>query len=172
MRRKSVGVLCAGALVCALAACSSSPDASVRDGSPGGQRIPYWVKGMTPHEVAGRLHVTIPAQATDLRAAYQKGFQDDGLLLAFTLPTPDTKAFVGKLAPASPLSHRASPLPSAKDVKPTTPFAHLGLSEPEGLADVTEGPVCSPCQGELNSLAVALHPLDAQHSQVYLRGVD
>ncbi|MFJ9863136.1 hypothetical protein [Streptomyces sp. NPDC101165] len=119
------------------------------------------------------MNVTIPARATDLRAAYQKGFQDDGLLLAFTLPKADTEAFVRKLDPDSPLSHRAAPLSSAGKGKPkTTPFAHLGLKEPEALADVTEGPVCTPCRGDLNWLNAALHPLDAQHSRVYLSGAD
>ncbi|MYS42841.1 hypothetical protein [Streptomyces sp. SID8499] len=118
------------------------------------------------------MRTTIPARATDVRAAYQKGFQDDGLLLAFTLPKEDTEAFVRELRPDSPLSHRAHALSSAGDGEPTTPFAHLGLPEPEALADVTEGPVCAPCQGDLNSLSAAVHPIDAQHSRVYLRGVD
>lgn len=169
-----VGALCAGALVGSLSACSASStpspsgNPSVRDGL----NVPYWAPGATPEKVAGDLHITIPPNATDRRAAYQKGFQDDGLLLAFTLPTADTEPFLKKLAPENPLSHRAKPLPSADDVKPTTPFAHLGLKEPETLPDVTEGPVCGPCQGDLNSLSVAVHPIDSRHSRVYLRGVD
>ena len=183
--RRSVGLftvlvdaLCAGALVCSLSACSSSSTASpsrspsVRDGGGNGQRVPYWVEGTTPEEVAGRLHITIPAKATDHRAAYQKGFQDDGLLLAFTLPNAETGPFLRELAPDNPLSHRAKPLPSAGKVKPATPFSHLGLKEPETLPDVTEGPVCAPCKGDLNSLSVAVHPIDTQHIRVYLRGVD
>ncbi|MFI2640892.1 hypothetical protein [Streptomyces sp. NPDC018610] len=118
------------------------------------------------------MDTMVPSQATDVRAAYQKGFQDDGLLLAFTLPEGDAEAFVRGLRPDSPLSHRSRPLASAGDGEPAAPFAHLGLPEPEALADVTEGPVCTPCEDDLNSLTIALHPLDAQHSRVYLRGVD
>ncbi|MFQ6143476.1 hypothetical protein ACLMNJ_10410 [Streptomyces seoulensis] len=150
-------------LGCALGACSAEP---------AGRRVPYWVEGTTPAQVARRMDTAVPAGATDVRAARQKGFQDDGLLLAFTLPRGDTEAFVRELRPDSPLGHRARPLASAGDGEPAAPFAHLGLPEPEALADVTEGPVCTPCRGELNSLAVAVHPLDAQHSRVYLRGVD
>ncbi|MEU7472802.1 hypothetical protein AB0A94_30495 [Streptomyces sp. NPDC044984] len=174
-----VGALCAGTLLCALTACSpsssptsSSKETATRDEADGGQRVPYWIKGVTPEEVAERLHVTVPAGATDRRAAHQKGFQDDGLLLAFTLPGTDTGEFVEDLAPENPLSHRKAPLPSAAEVEQTTPFTRLGLKEPETLADVTEGPVCAPCQGDLDSLFVAVHPVDAQHSRVYLRGVD
>ncbi|MFI1166887.1 hypothetical protein ACH4UM_25630 [Streptomyces sp. NPDC020801] len=117
------------------------------------------------------MNLKVPAEATDLRAAYQRRFQDDGVLLAFTLPTTDVKGFIRKLDPENPLSHRAHPLPSANKGKPPiTPFAHLGLKEPEALADVTEGPVCLPCDGELNWLNIAVHPLDAQHSRVYLSG--
>ncbi|MFF6994763.1 hypothetical protein ACFY93_07345 [Streptomyces sp. NPDC008313] len=171
-----VGVLCAGVLVCSLSACSSSVpspssrEGAARGGADSGGRVPRW-EATTPEQVAERLHVTIPSRATDRRAACQKGFQDDGLLLVFTLTEADSRTFVEELDPEDPLSHRV-PLPSAGVVKPTTPFAHLGLKEPEALTDVTEGPVCAPCDGDLNSLAIAAHPVDAHHSLVYLRGVD
>ncbi|MQY35078.1 hypothetical protein SRB17_30500 [Streptomyces sp. RB17] len=142
----------------------------MREGSEGGRRIPYWVEGTTPAQVARRMKVTIPARASDLRAAYQRGFQDDGVLLAFTLPKADTKAFIHKLAPESPLLHRNAPVTTGKGQSPTTPFAHLGLKEPGTLADVTEGPVCTACEGDLNWLNIAVHPVDAQHDQVYLTG--
>lgn len=142
----------------------------MREGSAGGRRIPYWVEGTTPAQVARDMNVTIPARATDLRAAYQRGFQDDGVLLAFTLPKADTKAFIAKLGPESSLLHRNAPLTSGTGQSPTTPFAHLGLKEPETLADVTEGPVCTVCEGDLNWLNIAVHPVDAQHDQVYLHG--
>ncbi|MEV6698971.1 hypothetical protein AB0M68_17545 [Streptomyces sp. NPDC051453] len=125
---------------------------------------------MTPAEAGDQMHVPIPDEATDRRAAHQNGFQDDGLLLAFTVPTARVDAFLTRLAPEQPLTHRAEAL--TRSVKPMTPFAHLGLKEPETLADVRGGPVCAPCAGELNSLEVAVHPLDAQRSRVYLRGVD
>ncbi|MEW2131767.1 hypothetical protein [Streptomyces sp. NPDC005435] len=161
--------LCSGFLLCALSACSSSPTAAP---SRGGNGVPHWVPKTTPQEVADRLHVAVPPKATDLRAAYQDGPQDDGLLLAFVLPGAETPAFLKELAPENPLSHRAEPLLSADEVKPATPFARLGLKEPEALPDVTEGPVCGPCEDDLNSLSVSVHPLDAQRDQVYLRGVD
>ncbi len=66
--------------------------------------------------------------------------------------------------------HRDAPVTSGKGHTPTTPFAHLGLKEPETLADVTEGPVCTVCDGELDWLNVAVHPIDAQRDQVYLSG--
>ncbi|MEU9439486.1 hypothetical protein AB0D42_00870 [Streptomyces sp. NPDC048304] len=116
------------------------------------------------------MNVTIPAQAADLRAAYQRGFQDDNVLLAFTLPKSDTRAFIRKLDLESPLLHRDVPVTSGKGQSPTTPFAHLGLKEPETLADVTEGPVCTVCDGDLNWLNIAVHPIDAQRDQVYLSG--
>ncbi|RVU16992.1 hypothetical protein EOT10_35125 [Streptomyces antnestii] len=116
------------------------------------------------------MHVHLPTEATDRRAAHQKGFQDDGLLLAFTLPNSRVDAFLAELAPEHELTRRAEPL--QKSVKPMTPFAHLGLKEPETLADVRSGPVCAPCASELNSLDVTVHPLDARSSRVYLRGVD
>ncbi|MEU2711170.1 hypothetical protein [Streptomyces sp. NPDC007205] len=116
------------------------------------------------------MNVTLPARAADLRAAYQRGFQDDGVLLAFTLPNADTKAFIRKLRPESPLLHRNTPVTSGREQSPTTPFAHLGLKEPETLADVTEGPVCTVCDGNLNWLNIAVHPINAQRNQVYLSG--
>jgi hypothetical protein len=90
------------------------------------------------------------------------------MLLAFTLPKADVEELIRELDPASPLKHRALPVPSAGKGKPSIrPFAHLGLKEPDALADVTEGSVCLPCKGELNWLNIAVHPLDARNSQVY-----
>ncbi|MER7198071.1 MULTISPECIES: hypothetical protein [unclassified Streptomyces] len=159
------GALCLSACV-VLTACSggTARDADART------QVPHWKPGVTAADVGDQMHVRIPAEATDRHAAYQNGFQDDGLLLAFTVPTARVGAFLSGLAPEQELTHRAKPL--AQTVKPTTPFAHLGLKEPETLADVRSGPVCAPCAGELNSLEVAVHPVDAQHSRVYLRGVD
>ncbi|MFI9777700.1 hypothetical protein ACIHCV_23805 [Streptomyces sp. NPDC051956] len=165
VRRATVGALCLSAFA-VLTACSSG---TAHDADPHRQ-VPNWKSGVTPADIGDRMHVRIPTEATDRRAAYQNGFQDDGLLLAFTLRTARVDAFLSGLAPEQELTHRAEPL--AETVKPTTPFAHLGLKEPETLADVRGGPVCAPCAGELNSLEVAVHPIDAQRSRVYLRGVD
>lgn len=105
-----LGVLCA-ALLCALASCSSpDPDSSVR-GSGRGKRIPYWVPGKTPTQVARSMNVTIPARAADLRAAYQRGFQDDNVLLAFTLPKSDTRAFIRSWISRAPCCTGMPPSP-------------------------------------------------------------
>lgn len=52
-----------------------------------GRQVPYWMDGVTVESVAKTLQVQMPSTATDAKAAYQKGFQDDGLLLSFVLPT-------------------------------------------------------------------------------------
>jgi hypothetical protein len=173
MRATFLVVLCA-TLVCSLVACSSTVErSSVRDGAEGGRQVPYWVEGTTPARVAQRMNLSIPPRAADVRAAQQRGFQDDGLLLAFTLPEAETEALIRELDPDTPLTHRARPLASVDKRKPpTTPFAHLGLPEPEALADVTEGPVCLPCQGDLDWLNIAVHPLGTRLNRVYLSGAD
>lgn len=154
-----------------ITACSGGGTGAGRDaGADTRRHVPAWKSGVTPAEVGELMHVSIPDEATDRRAAYQNGFQDDGLLLAFTVPTARVGAFLTGLAPEQPLTHRAEAL--TRSVKPMTPFARLGLKEPETLADVRGGPVCAPCAGELNSLEVAVHPVDARRSRVYLRGVD
>jgi hypothetical protein len=96
----------------------------------------------------------VPASATGAEAAHQKGFQDDGLLLAFVLPTGEVGVFIPQLASERPLRTREQPIAGA--VKPTTPFAHLGLPEPESVADVREGQVCAPCRWDLNSPHVSV----------------
>ncbi|MFB7710621.1 hypothetical protein [Streptomyces sp. NPDC056105] len=154
-----------------ITACSGGGAGAGRDaGADTRRQVPTWKSGVTPAEVGELMHVPMPDEATDRRGAYQNGFQDDGLLLAFTVPTARVDAYLVRLAPEQPLTHRAKAL--AQSVKPMTPFAHLGLKEPETLADVRGGPVCAPCAGELNSLEVAVHPIDARRSRVYLRGVD
>ncbi len=173
-RRGRCAVLAGGAAVLAglMAGCGG---ATAHDGardaprSPGRQ-VPYWLDGAAPPAVAQQLHVAVPATATEVRAAHQKGFQDDGLLLAFVLPSSEVDGFVAQLAPERPLRTRQEPVAGA--VKPTTPFAHLGLPEPESLPDVREGQVCAPCQGDLNSLDVAVARAGEGTSRVYLRGTD
>ncbi|MFJ1581423.1 hypothetical protein [Streptomyces sp. NPDC088182] len=151
----------------ALASCSTAPA-----GDAAGARglVPDWAGDATPASVSEQLGVEIPATATDRRAAYQNGLQDDGLLLAFSLSTSEVDAFVTGLAPQGELTRREKPLRTS--VTPTTPFSHLGLAEPETLPDVQEGQICAPCEGQLNSLQIAVHPLDDRASRVYLRGVD
>ncbi|MFE5852101.1 hypothetical protein ACFQ61_02585 [Streptomyces sp. NPDC056500] len=131
---------------------------------------PTWDADATPQKVSAQLHVKVPHGAGDLRAARHEGFQDDGLLLAFTLPNSKVDEFLDQLAPDAPLRQRDEP--RTHQTSPLAPFSHLGLKEPESLAEVREGQVCAPCGGELDSLRVAVHRLDATSSRIYLRGVD
>ncbi|NBM19022.1 hypothetical protein [Streptomyces sp. GC420] len=169
-QKRAMPTLGATALICligpALAACSAAGSgAADRTGS-----VPQWDDKATPATVSRQMDIELPAKATDPRAARQNGFQDDGLLLAFTLPTSETDAFVEQLKPERELRERDKP--RENPAKPMTPFSHLGLPEPESLPDVREGQVCAPCGGDLNSLVVAVHRLDDSNSRVYLRGVD
>ncbi|MFE4914910.1 hypothetical protein ACFRCX_25730 [Streptomyces sp. NPDC056652] len=167
--RLTRGVLALGVAVVlgpVLASCSTATNG----GSAGARgRVPSWDEDATPASVSKQPGVEIPAAATDRRAAYQNGFQDDGLLPAFSLSTSEVEAFVTGPAPQGELTRREKPL--RKSVKPTTPFSHLGLAEPETLPDVQEGQIRAPCEGRLNSLQIAVHPLDDRAGRVYLRGV-
>ncbi|MFJ3201691.1 hypothetical protein [Streptomyces sp. NPDC086989] len=131
---------------------------------------PHWEEGATVVSVAQTLQVQVPATATDARAARHKGFQDDGLILAFVLPTDEVDGFLDRLRPERPL--RLGEKPWAGEGEPATPFAHLGLPEPESLANVREGQVCAPCKDELDWLKVAVARADDRSSRVYLHGVD
>ncbi|MER5809730.1 hypothetical protein ABT143_16285 [Streptomyces sp. NPDC002033] len=135
-----------------------------------GRQVPYWMDGATVESVAKALQVQLPSTATEAKAAYQKGFQDDGLLLSFVLPTGAVDGFLTQLKPERPLRLREQPF--VGEGKTTTPFSHVGLPEPDSLAGVREGVVCAPCKGELNSLEVAVARIDDHSSRVYLSGVD
>ncbi|MFE2283304.1 hypothetical protein ACFXDJ_03915 [Streptomyces sp. NPDC059443] len=135
-----------------------------------GRQVPYWMDGVTVESVANALHVQMPSTATEAKAAYQKGFQDDGLLLSFVLPTAAVDGFLTQLKPERPLHLREQPF--VGEGKATTSFSHLGLPEPDSLAGVREGVVCAPCKGDLNALEVAVARVDDNSSRVYLRGVD
>lgn len=179
MARAVVGAVLGGVLLGgAIVGCSSG--AAGGSGGSGGERggrdlgrgqDSAWDEKATPTSVSEAMGVTVPEGAADPRAAYRHGFQDDGLLLAFTLPTADVDAFVATLRPEEELLTRAAP--RKKVATPTTPFSRLGLPEPETLGDVREGQVCAPCGGDLNALTVAVHRLDGgDSSRVYLRAVD
>lgn len=137
--------------------------------SPGPQ-VPYWIDAATVESVAATLQVRIPPTATETKAAHQKGFQDDGLLLSFVLPADAVDGFLAQLQPERPLRLREQPFVGEGEA--TTPFAHLGLPEPDSLAGVREGTVCAPCKGDLNTLEVAVARVDEHKSRVYLSGVD
>lgn len=126
--------------------------------------------GVTVESVARTLQVQVPSTATEAEAAHQKGFQDDGLLLSFVLPTDAVDGFLTQLKPERPLRLRQEPL--VGEGKKTTPFSHLGLPEPDSLAGVREGVVCAPCKGDLNALEVAVARVDDHSIRVYLSGVD
>ncbi|MCF3106511.1 hypothetical protein IPZ58_33835 [Streptomyces roseoverticillatus] len=172
-RRRGRRAALAGAVAVLAGLVAGCGGATAHDGardaprSPGRQ-VPYWLDDAAPPAVAQQLHVAVPAAATEVKAAHQKGFQDDGLLLAFVLPSGEVDGFVAQLAPERPLRTRQEPVAGA--VKPMTPFAHLGLPEPESLPGVREGQVCAPCQGDLNFLHVAVTRAGEGTSRVYLRG--
>lgn len=143
-------------------------------GTPAADRsagpVSQWVDGATVDSVAKTLHVQLPAAATEAKAGHLEGLQDDGLIMAFVLPTGEVDKFVGQLKPEEPLSLREQPL--ARNTNPSTPFSHLGLPEPDLLARVREGQVCAPCEDNLNWLKVAVAQVDDRTSRVYLSGVD
>ncbi|WP_329111996.1 hypothetical protein [Streptomyces sp. NBC_01353] len=128
------------------------------------------MEGATAESVARMLHVQVPAAATETKAAHLQGLQDDGLIMAFALPTGEVDKFVAQLKPEEPLSLREQPLP--RNTNPSTPFSHLGLPEPDLLAGVSEGQVCAPCEDNLNWLKVAVAQVDDRTSRVYLIGAD
>jgi hypothetical protein len=150
-----------------LGGCTAETESGAADRT---SEVPDWDDKATPATVSRQMNVDLPSKAADIRAARQNGFQDDGLLLAFTVPTSGVNGFVERLRPERELRQRDEPRESV--AKPMTPFSHLGLPEPESLPDVREGQVCAPCGGDLNSLAVAVHRLDDSQSRVYLRAVD
>ncbi|WP_449484204.1 hypothetical protein [Streptomyces avidinii] len=122
---------------------------------------------MSVETVARQLRVEVPAEASEARAARQEGFQDEGLLLAFVLPSDVVDGFLAGLKPVA-----ARALPFAGERTPVAPFAHLGLPEPDSLPGVRKAQVCAPCEGELDALHVAVAQVDERLSRVYLKGVD
>lgn len=150
-----------------LGGCTAATESGSADRT---SEVPDWDDKATPATVSRQMNVDLPSKAGDVRAARQNGFQDDGLLLAFTLPTSAVNGFVERLRPDRELRQRDEPRKSV--AKPMTPFSHLGLPEPESLPGVREGQVCAPCGGDLNSLAIAVHRLDDSQSRVYLKAVD
>lgn len=153
-----------------VAGCSGATVSGTRAGERSSGQVSYWVDGATVESVARTLRVRVPVAATGAKAAHWRGLQDDGLIMAFVLPTAGVDEFVAQLKPDVPLGLREQPL--ARNTNPSTPFSHLGLPEPDLLARVREGQVCAPCEGDLNWLKVAVVQVDAASSRVYLSGVD
>lgn len=162
----TVGALALCILGSALTSCSSVEN----DTANGRRQVPYWDEKSTPATVSAQLSIELPAKATDRRAAYQHGFQDDALLLAFTLPTSKVDAFIDQLGPERELRQRDKPRPDP--ITPMAPFSHLGLKEPETLPNVLEGRICTACDGDPNALKIAVYRLDGSNSRIYLRGVN
>ncbi|HLL34309.1 MAG TPA: hypothetical protein VK545_10545 [Streptomyces sp.] len=131
--------------------------------------MPKWDENATPVTVSKHMHVEVPAEATDRRAAYRHGLQDDELLLSFVLPDTGVSAFVEQLDPEEELWHRDRPLSAATSMNS---FSHVGLKEPEALSDVREAQVCAPCDGGLNFLRITVHRLGGNTSRIYLEGSD
>ncbi|MFJ8213304.1 hypothetical protein [Streptomyces sp. NPDC096033] len=138
-------------------------------GAAQSRTVPYWVDGVTTAEVVRTLQVGVPASASDLRSAYQKGFQDDALLLAFVLPTADVDGFLAELKTQEPV--KAGPK-SFAGPEPVAPFAHVGLPEPDSVPGVRTAQVCAPCAGEVDFMHVAVARLDEKTSRVYLQAAD
>ncbi|MFD9079406.1 hypothetical protein [Streptomyces erythrochromogenes] len=154
------------------AGCSGTTDAA-DGGSRGSSRTPErpqpeWIEGTTVEGVVQRLRLQLPTTTSDARAAQQRHFQDDGLLLAFTVPTGDVDAFLTRLKPEQPVQPRKTPF--AGESEPG--FAHLGLPEPDSLPDIRKAQVCAPCKDDVDQLHVAVTRLDDQNSRVYVKGID
>ncbi|MFD0355203.1 hypothetical protein ACFVHW_15915 [Streptomyces sp. NPDC127110] len=165
-RARALGL--AAVLLGALAAgCSGVPGEAGRSADTG---FSSWEEGATVDSVAQTLHVDVPPTATRTAAAHRRGHQDDGLILSFVLPAEAVDPFLAQLNPERPLRLREQPF--IAEATPTTPFARLGLPEPDSLPHVREGQVCAPCEGDLNWLKVAVAQIDERSSRVYLRGVD
>lgn len=165
-----MAVLLTGLVAGCSGAAGNGTPAAPRSADRSTGRVSHWVDGATVESVAGTLRVQVPAAATESKAAHLEGLQDDGLIMAFVLPTAEVDGFVAQLEPEQPLGLRAQPLP--RITNPSTPFSHLGLPEPDLLAKVREGQVCAPCEGNLNWLKVAVAQVDDRTSRVYLSGVD
>ncbi|MFE5731714.1 hypothetical protein ACFQ7A_12530 [Streptomyces sp. NPDC056528] len=132
--------------------------------------VSHWVDTVTVESVAGMLRVRVPATTTEAKAAHLAGLQDDGLIMAFVLPTTEVEGFVAQLKPEEPLSLRERPL--ARNTNPSTPFSYLGPPEPDLSAKVREAQVCAPCEDNLDRLKIAVTQVDARTSRVHLSGVD
>ncbi|UQI48887.1 hypothetical protein M1P56_33530 [Streptomyces sp. HU2014] len=91
-----------------------------------------WRPGTTPAWVRERIGLGVPGAAGDLRGGYRAGERYDVGILAFTLSRREADAY---LAPLNPAGTRMIPNvhPEAKGYRPTAPFAHVGLPEPETL---------------------------------------
>ncbi|WP_327262943.1 hypothetical protein OG444_16760 [Streptomyces sp. NBC_01232] len=163
-------VLAVAAIVLAALAAGCSGGGGGEGGRAAAPGPSDWVEGATTESVARTLHVEIPSTATGAVAAHRRGFQDDGLILSFVLPAEAVDSFLTQLKPEQPLRLREQPF--AAEATPATPFARLGLPEPDSLPKVREGQVCAPCKGDLNWLKVAVAQIDERSSRVYLRGVD
>ncbi|MFE2559195.1 hypothetical protein ACFXGT_24830 [Streptomyces sp. NPDC059352] len=153
-----------------VAGCSGAAENRTPAADRSSGQVSHWVDTATVESVAKTLHVRMPATATEAKAAHLAGFQDDGLIMAFVLPTTEVDGFVAQLKPEEPLSMREQPL--ARNTNPSTPFSHLGLPEPDLSAKVREGQVCAPCEDDLDWLKIAVTQVDAHTSRVYLSGAD
>ncbi|MFE1231810.1 hypothetical protein [Streptomyces sp. NPDC058745] len=159
-------VMGAVALLGLLGACSTAPD----DRS-GGSRSREWDKQAGAPEAAAFMKVDVPADATEVKGARQLNFQDDSYLLSFAT-SPEVAEAIGKqFEGQGPLEAKA---PLATPIPPGTPFAHLGLAEPDTLRGVRWAGVCPPCvkdeqRRHIQWIEVYLQQLDADRTRVYLR---
>ncbi|CAM5315593.1 hypothetical protein [Streptomyces narbonensis] len=70
-----------------VAGCSGAAENRTPTADRSSGQVSHWVDTATVESVAETLHVRMPATATETKAAHLAGFQDDGLIMAFVLPT-------------------------------------------------------------------------------------
>ncbi|MET9374246.1 hypothetical protein ABZX98_08885 [Streptomyces sp. NPDC002992] len=157
-------LVAAATLVGLLGACSPAPDSRE-------SRHQEWDKKAGAPEAAAFMKVDLPAGATEVKGARQLNVQDDSYLLSFTT-TPKAAEVIGKqFEGQAPLEERA---PLSTPIPPGTPFAHLGLPEPDTLQGVRWAGVCPPCvkdkqRKHIEWIEIYLQKLDADRTRVYLR---
>lgn len=156
----------AATLVGLLGACSTGPDDQT-----GGGRSQYWDEKAGAPEAAAFMKVDIPTDATEVKGALQRNFQDDAYLLSFATTPKEAEDLGRQFEGQGPLEERA---PLATPIPPGTPFTHLGLREPDTLQEVRWAGVCPPCvkdkqRKHIQWIEVYLEKLDADRTRVYLR---
>lgn len=129
-------VLVIGAAVVALAIAVVVAFAVVSDAwlSDYAEQEQEWKGGATPSWVSDQVGIRIPEEAFDRRAGYRTSSRYDTAILAFTLPSGETDAYLSRLIPEGTKMIR-NLNPEAAGSEPMAPFAHLGLTEPETVTD-------------------------------------
>ncbi|MCM2391270.1 hypothetical protein [Streptomyces albipurpureus] len=133
-----------------------------------------WVSGATPAWTIKLFGLQVPKTATDQRAGYKTG-RIDIALLSFVLPRPDAEKYLKALSPEG-TKLIGNDHPKEKGYRPTAPFSHLGLPEPETIVTgmrqggVCEGDVSTP-EGKMVSRCIDIFAqvLGSGGTRIYLR---